>query len=219
MPIMPEYANRSLYHITHIDNLPDIIEHGLLSTNERQHRGIGHTNIAYRDIQDRRSAIIVPCGYGGVVHDYVPLYFCKRCPMLYAVIHNQGVSEQQIIYLEFPIQILEQYHSVFTDASANASIPQNFYSDTSNLVNLNWNAIDTWSWGQQYDNEVDISQEKQAEALIYRTLPLDSLRKIVVRDSHCKVMVEALLTQYSDNGSRVVIGGRNYYFTEGNPEI
>lgn len=213
MPIPSIYTSRSLHHITHIDNLLNIIEHGLLSSNERQHRSITHTNIAYSDIQDRRSTMLVPCGSGGRVHDYVPLYFCKRCPMLYAVINNQGVSEQQIIYLEFPIQILEQYHGVFTDASANASIPPNFYSDTSNLVNLNWDAIDTWSWGQQYDTDVDISQEKQAEALIYRTLPLDSLRRIVVRDNHCKVMVENLLRQYDAFIPIVVIGGRDYYFT------
>ena len=214
MPIPTEYANRSLYHITHIDNLPDIIEHGLLSTNERCRLGISHNNIASEDIQYRRSTMMVSCGCGGVIHDYVPLYFCKRCPMLLAIIYNQRVSEQQIIYLEFPIQILEHNQSVFTNRSANASIPPNFYDDTSNLINLNWNAIDTWSWGQQYDNEVDISQEKQAEALIYETLPLDLLKRIVVRDNQCKVIVENIVRECRADIPNIVIGGRNYYFTE-----
>ncbi len=214
MTIPTEYANRSLYHITHINNLPNIIEYGLLSTNERRRLGLTHENIAYRDIQGLRSRMLVPCGRGGGVHDYVPLYFCKRSPMLYAIIQNEIASEQQIIYLEFPIQILEHYPSVFTNASANTHIPPTFYADTLELVNLDWDAIDTWRWGQQYDTNINVSQKKQAEALIYRNLPLDSLRRIIVKDYSCKLIVENILLLYRANVSSVVIGGRNYYFTD-----
>jgi hypothetical protein len=115
MPIPVEYANRPLYHFTHIENLPGILKYGILSTNEMHHRGIAHKNVAYDNIQDRRSVMEVLCGCGGVVHDYVPLYFCKRSPMLYAILQRGIIDQKQIIYLEFPIQILEQYQSVFTD--------------------------------------------------------------------------------------------------------
>jgi hypothetical protein len=214
MTIPIEYANRFLYHITHIDNLSDIIEKGLLSTNEIRRHGISHKNIAYGDIQNRISTMIVPCGNGGILHDYVPLYFCKRSPMLYAVINTQGISDQSIIYLEFSINVLEQYPSMFTDSSANSSIPPNFYPNSSNLVKLHWNLIDTWCWGHQYDTEIDVSQIKQAEALIYRILPLHSLKRIVVRDNKCKVIVENIVRECRANIPNIVIGGRDYYFTE-----
>ena len=72
LSIPNQYKQRSLYHFTHIENLPRILEHNLLSTNMRQIFRIPHRNIANEDIQERRSMMMVTCGCGGVVHDYVP---------------------------------------------------------------------------------------------------------------------------------------------------
>ncbi len=72
-----------IYHITPIDNLESIIsEGGLLAYNVMLDTGINYTNIAYENIQYRRARIRVPCGAGGVMHDYVPFYFAPRSPML-----------------------------------------------------------------------------------------------------------------------------------------
>jgi len=146
MPVPPAYRDRTLYHFTHIDNLPGILQHGLLSTNEKLRRGLPHRNIAYEGIQDRRADMEVTCGPGGVVHDYVPLYFCKRSPMLLAVIQNKIADEQLIIYFEFPILIMEQLPCVFTSHSANTISAPTFYDDLAHLDELDWNAIDTWRW-------------------------------------------------------------------------
>jgi len=50
--------------------------------------GKRHVSIAYQDIQERRSKIIVSCGPGGTLHDYVPFQFAPRSPMLYTI--NRG---------------------------------------------------------------------------------------------------------------------------------
>lgn len=211
MPIPLEYSSRSLHHITHIDNLPNIFEHGILSSNEKKRRNIMHTNIAYNNIQDRRSTTLVPCGSCGVIHDYVPLYFCKRCPMLY-VVNKRITPQNKIIYFEFPIQILAEYNSVFTDASENTVLPPNFYTDHSNLANLDWGAIDTLDWGPYCEPTGEIKKRKQAEALIYRILPLNLLKKIIVYDSNCKIQVDEICRERGFHIPTIISGPRDYYF-------
>ena len=79
-----------LYHITHLDNLPGILRTGCLHCHRQLHQAGQHpVNIAYQGIQDRRASTRVPCGPGGVLHDYVPFYFAPRSPMLYAIHRNQ----------------------------------------------------------------------------------------------------------------------------------
>ncbi len=222
MAIPHQYAHLSLYHFTHIENLPSILKHGLLSTNARQSLGIEYEDIAYRGIQDRRSTMVVPCGYGGVVHDYVPFYFCKRSPMLHAVVQNKIADEQLIIYLEYPIQILEQYSGIFTDASANTSIPPNFYDDTSKLVELNWEAIDTWRWASRYDTDIiPVRQKKQAEALIHRVLPSESLKKVIVWNTNIKKKVEEIFKEIGITMPTITTGGKDYFYVtnEGLPLV
>ena len=216
MAIPPQYANQRLYHFTHIQNLPNILKYGLLSTNARKKLGIEYGDIAYSGIQDRRSIMEVPCGCGGVVHDYVPLYFCKKSPMLNAVVQNKIADEQQIIYLEFPIQIFDQCPSVFTDASANTIPPPNFYTDTCKLVHLDWEAINTTNWGRQYDKgPTPIRQKKQAEALIHKVLTIDSLNRIVVWNNYYKKEVKKIFEQIGITIPTIIVGGYQYYFIKG----
>jgi len=177
MAIPKEYQNRSVYHFTHVDNLPGILEHGLLSTNEKKRLGIKHTAIAFTDIQARRSCMAVSCGSGGVVHDYVPLYFCKRSSMLLAVINGKIADQQLIIYFEFPISIMNQYPWVLTDASANTSNPPNFYDDEMNLCKLKWKCIDSPKWSMPTDLQ---KQAHQAELLIHKNIGIDTVSKIIV---------------------------------------
>jgi hypothetical protein len=82
-----------IYHITHIDNLKSILSAGrLLAYNAMSAAKTQYPNIAYENIQDRRATTYVPCGRGGVLHDYVPFYFAPRSPMLYTI--NRGNVEK-----------------------------------------------------------------------------------------------------------------------------
>ena len=177
MTIPKDYQNRCVYHFTHADNLPGILENGLLSTNEKNRLGINHTAIAYTDIQERRSSMEVPCGCGGVVHDYVPLYFCKRSSMLLAVINGKIADQQLIIYFEFSVGIMNQFNWVITDASANTSTPPNFYDNEENLNNLKWPHIDSKKWGTTSEKA---KQARQAELLIHKRIPITAASKIIV---------------------------------------
>jgi hypothetical protein len=74
MPIPAKYSNRFIYHFTHIENLPRLLETGLLA-NGHQDFPQNVQSVAEAGIQARRSQMGVTCGPQGVVHDYVPFYF------------------------------------------------------------------------------------------------------------------------------------------------
>jgi len=212
MAIPSEYANRSLYHFTHINNLPEIVEHGALySKNMKELLGIVNTNIANEEIQHIRSTMEVTCGPGGVVHDYVPLYFCKRSPMLSSLVYNKVVDERSIIYLEFPIQILEYYKSVFTSASANTKLNPKFYDTASELENLDWDCIATWAW-----RDGDVRKKKQAEAFVYKALPLNSLKNVIVYNQSMKKRVETLFTKHRISIPIIIGKDHGYYINNVN---
>ena len=70
-------ATIRLLHITDVANLPSILTDGGLTCYAAQAaRGIQHTSIAHSDIQEKRARTAVPCGLGGCLHDYVPMFFC-----------------------------------------------------------------------------------------------------------------------------------------------
>lgn len=187
MPIPETFKYRRVYHFTHIDNLPYILRHGLLSTNKKEKLNIKHTSIAYDEIQGRRACMDVPCGPRGVVHDYVPLYFCKRSSMLLAVVRGKIADQQLIIYFEFLIDIMNHYNWVFTDASANTSSPPNFYDNEANLSNLNWSCIDSLKWSMPSDI---MKQKRQAELLIHNRIRTDVISRIIVWNEWVKKKVE-----------------------------
>jgi len=53
---------RSLYYITHIQNLPSILEHGILSHAEVERRGIEPATAYDTDIVDWRKTRLTPAG-------------------------------------------------------------------------------------------------------------------------------------------------------------
>jgi hypothetical protein len=69
-----------LHYITPIENVPSILQHGILS-HERAAR-LKHRSVAMQEVQDRRSKVVVP-GANRKLHSYANLYICARNPMLY----------------------------------------------------------------------------------------------------------------------------------------
>ena len=72
MKIPIEHKGRCFYHFTHVENIESIIDNGILCTNEKKAKNIGHVDLANENIQERRSRKDVPCSPFGKIHDYVP---------------------------------------------------------------------------------------------------------------------------------------------------
>lgn len=187
MNIPITYKGRSIYHFTHIDNLPGLLQTGFLSNNHVNFPVGKRRSVAEHGIQERRANMDVTCGPRGVVHDYVPLYFGSLSPMLLAVTKKKIVDQMDILYFEFPIALVCNDDAVFTDASANTDISPHFYSNPNELNMLNWGEIDSLKWSSE--NET-LRHQRMAEVLVHNHLPLQAAQRVVVWNENVQRKVQ-----------------------------
>lgn len=204
MPIPPKHNTRLVYHFTHLDNLPGLLKHGFLSVNEQKGQGINHRSIASQNIQERRATTKVTCGPGGVVHDYVPLYFCKRTSMLLRVVNSKNCDQPFLIHFAFPIDLIEKKDVVFTNASANTGIPPTFYEDPNDLENLIWEEIDSLKWSSASD---DLRHQKMAEVLVHQELAVTEAARVIVWNKSIKEHVEEAFNEVNIVPPNIVYQG------------
>jgi hypothetical protein len=76
---MDRHELQELHYITPIENLPSIMQLGILSN--RRSKRLNAATIALQEVQDKRAQKRVPGGLA--LHDYANLYICGRNPMLY----------------------------------------------------------------------------------------------------------------------------------------
>lgn len=204
-----------IYHITPIDNLESIIsEGGLLAYNVMLETGTNYTNIAYENIQDRRARIRVPCGAGGVLHDYVPFYFAPRSPMLYTInqgnVPNYTQGQAAVIHLvsdvfEIDIRGLE---FVFTDGHAVMGFTD-FFDDLNYLGAIDWDVMESRYWFDKNEDN-DRKRRRQAEFLVKNFIHWELITEIGVINSTIKAKTEKILQNFTHRPS--VIVQKNWYY-------
>lgn len=167
-----EQGVSSLFHITHQRNLPTIFQQGLKSYNNvRLHNNIA-VDISDPEVQRRRDRI-EPI-YFRSIHDYVPLYFNPRNPMLYV---RQEIQNELVI-LEISIDILDYFQFVFSDGNA-ACRDTEFFEDPSDLKKLNWEVIR----GRYWFDKVDGKRIVCAETLVFPEIPFRFITRIHLNQS------------------------------------
>jgi len=191
--IIPDvFKYRRFYHFTHIDNIDSIVEHGLLSTNEKLRRGIEHIDLANWSIQQRRSVMKMPCAPYDTIHDYVPFYFASTNPMLLSVLNKKNIDQQLVVFIVVSIEKILDDNVIFTDASANTKAPPRFFSDPRDLDKLKWDLIDLTTWGSRSDDE---RHSRMAEVLVHKTVPLDWIEAYIVFDRISKDKIKDVYTR------------------------
>lgn len=182
-----------LYHITHVTNLPSVLEHGGLQSHLfiQQHE-LTYFDVANQDVQSRRNKISISGGIGGNLHNYVPFYFASRSPMLY-YLHKKKLMQEDIIYFMTNIQTIidNELPFVFTDAHAIRRL-SNFYTDLSDLDNVDWDVMKSDYWN---DTDEDMSRKarRQAEFLVHNHVPLSACIGFAVYSEKAKRKVEKML--------------------------
>ena len=187
-----------IYHITSIQNLPNIlIDGGLWCDRIVMQRNLAHVSIAHQHIKNRRIQKAVPCGSGGTVADYVPFYFAPRSPMLF-VIHKGGVDGYQegqapILHLVSSIEAVQTSGRsfVFSDGHAEMDISQ-FFTDLNDLNKLDWQIMGERYWNDTLEDG-DRKRRRQAEFLVYQFFPLDLVAAIGVINQQMAQQVSGLL--------------------------
>ena len=205
-----------IFHITHLDNLAAIVTaNGLWSNNHRPAGMAVPTSIAHAQIQGRRARVVVPSGFGGTLHDYVPFYFGDRSPMLYAnhagqVPSNPG-GQRCIAYLVFDAGAVAAAVPgwAFTDGHAVMRPLTRYFDRLDDLNQLDWGAIGARHWGDT-PQDPDRKRRKQAEFLVHRFVPWRLVTEVAVIDGAAQSAAVAALAAAPHRPS-VAIRPRWYY--------
>jgi len=195
-------ANQKVYHITHVRNLPRIVQTGVVwSDAKRIELGLDCEIVGMPKIKERRLYDIeVHCCPGTKVGDYVPFYFCPRSIMLYILYRGNhpdltyAEGQGPIVHLQADlistVQWAEQ-HGVcwaFSDRNAGTYVAQ-FYNSLDDLDKVNWRAVAATDF-----RGMMIKEGKQAEFLMYESFPWELVERIGVRDmATVKAVQHALL--------------------------
>jgi len=155
--------NGRAFYIVRIDNLPSILERGILSYNECGRAGIQHTSFADNDVQARHDRKLIP-NTGRYLHDYAPTYLNPRNATLYCRKQQAYFKDLCILVIDGN-QLLTLDGTVLSDRNAAADFAA--YLAPSEITKLNFNRIyaSSWNHGDILEKERH-KTEMQAEILV-----------------------------------------------------
>ncbi len=177
---------RSLYYITHIKNLPSIVEKGILSHELVEREGIDFTPIYDRQIVGNRKNKTVD---GKSLWRFANFFFQPRNPMLYRVVREKGCDNIAIVAVRRKLMYMEDVY--VTDGNA-ASSGTRFYvgTDVRQMIQKIYQEIaekERWS-------DVDYSKRKiMAECLVPERVPPEDIESVYVCDHSTQEKVKSLL--------------------------
>jgi len=206
-----------IYHITHLENLPQIVDDVLWSDAERIRRKVNCMIVGMSEIKRRRlEELEVDCHPGTKVGEYVPFYFCPRSIMLFLLHKGNHVDlkyqggQRPIVHLQADLHRVvawaesEGRRWAFSNGNAGTRYTQ-FFNDLQQLDSLDWNAIAATNW-----KDLIVRERKQAEFLVEGSFPWELIERIGVMD---KKMAESVANGLSEAAHRpeVVVVGSWYY--------
>ena len=170
---------RNLYYITHIDNLPSILEKGILSHERIENEQLQPARIYNTDIVNRRKEKSTPDQKS--LWRYANLYFQPRNPMMYRVVHEKG--PKNLVVVSVAKEILHTSGVFIADGNA-ANAPTQFYFPANGLKMLQqqWKIVQNEWW-----NTLDGSKRKiMAECLVPDSVAPEFINSIYVPDEETR---------------------------------
>ncbi len=166
-----------LFYITHIDNIESILKYGILSHNQAHQKGLVKVDISNQTVNARRNRFVSILG--GNIHDYSPLYFNHKNPMLYTLCKNKDKNTLVLLRINPHILLIDDV--AFSDGNA-ASSSTHFYKNIDDFNKINWSLIKQGSW---YNYEFGIEEGRRimcSEVLVKNQIPLFVINDIFVYD-------------------------------------
>ena len=213
MPIDLTPEKGLIFRITHRDNIPWVLDHGLHCRSSKK-VDPNFVQIGNPDLIDKRQDHPVACPIGGTLSDYVPFYFTPKSPMLYNIKTGyNGIrqrSNDEIVMFVSSIHVLhkKEIRYTFTDRHAYLAMAS-FYTDPADLKSIDWKILRNHDFKRSAD-DLDKVERYQAEALAYRHLPVDALLGIACHSNSEKDRLEGQLAD-RDLVMKVVVKP-NWYF-------
>ncbi len=187
--INPEKA--LIFRIVHRDNMADVFANGCRCKSAAV--GQRYVEIGNQELISRRTGRAIPCGPGGMLSDYVPFYFTPFSPMLYNIktgyngITKRPISE--IVILVSSLRKIKQLSIPFVFSDRHAYLKTALFSnDLADLDRIIWPVLQERNFKK---DDLDRFEKYQAEALIYRQVPLEALIGVVCHDQSVRSAVQA----------------------------
>jgi hypothetical protein len=204
--------------MTHIENIPHILRHGIT------HRNSPNANPDYITIGDKcliatRRTLEVQIENGGtiILGDFIPFYFGIKMPMLTVVQHGwhfveKATPPKDIVYLACAItKIIESDKTYFFSDGHVTDTLTKFY-DKSQIKNLpdilNWTAIKSRYWAGE--ENLMLKNKKQAEFFVEKDLSPDYITGFLCYDEQSK----QILVDKGVDGEKITVQPRAYYHME-----
>jgi hypothetical protein len=192
--------NAYIFRITHIKNLPWILEHGLHCLNAPL-KDPNFVQIGNVDLIAKRKEHLVPLAPGGTLSDYVPFYFTPCSPMLYNISTGyNGVPKRpmnEIVLLVTSLRKLAEARKavLFTDRHAYLRSAK-FSSNLDELASLCWEFWRNRDFSRDTENPEKF-ELYQAEALVHQGLGMSDLLGIACSTNDQQVKVEAHVARHN----------------------
>lgn len=210
--------NIELFRMTHIDNIPHILTHGIT------HKSSKNANPVYITIGDKslistreQKQVNVTNGEDKIIKtiilgDFIPFYFGLKMPMLF-VIQNGGnftkkTPPSKIIYIVCLLEKLVELNNIeyyFCDGHATDNLTTFYDRDCIQQINhiLDWNFIRSQYWGEE--ENLEVKRKKQAEFLVKGDLPVEVIEYFICYDE----MAEEKLKNF---GVKSIQKDKNAYY-------
>ena len=180
--LLKQYNINYIYHMTHVNNLQNILQYGLQSHNNN----LVKNKIDNKEVQKLRN-FNDPI-YNKNVHSYVPFYFNPKNAMLYVNKENQG----NLIILVFDAKLIYDKGSLFTDGNSSVENITKFYNNLNDLNKLDWNCINTKYWNDIEDGR----RKRMSEVLVPNKVDINKLKKIYCINNHIKSYIDNIMINY-----------------------
>jgi hypothetical protein len=186
--VVTAVGDRSLFHFTHLDNLPHILaEKRLVADTVMQSRGGVPMECGDRSIKAERRTRHIKLPPYGCPADYVPFYFAPRSPMLY-VISKGGVptysdGQSPLVYLVTSVDdaVSTGQPYVYSDGNCAAAITRHYTDLASMDAVVDWEVIKATIWANTRDDG-DRMRRRAAEFLVHEHLPISAIHTVAVYD-------------------------------------
>ncbi len=137
--LLKENNINCLWHLTHINNITEILQYGILNHYDAHARKADLIDISDSEAQkwrERRDPY-----YNRRVHDYAPLYINPRNPMLYVRNHLQNY----LCLIEVSFSVLVEGNYLLADGNA-ASRDTLFFNSITSIPSLPCNVLNAHYW-------------------------------------------------------------------------
>jgi len=183
-----------IFRLIHCDNLPWILDHGLHAKNGEK-MDPNYRNIGNPDLIDKRSRRAVPIPPGGTLSDYVPFYFTPFSIMMLNIKTGYGgvrhVPNREIAILVSSLRRIQELGIpfVFTNQHAYPAAAE-YFNDLADLDRIDWPLLQSRDFRHDPDDP-GRKERYQAEALIWKHVPLDALLGICCHNETVRSTLQA----------------------------